>query len=84
MPRASAWKRRSSGARCTGATPVAESIPTERGDYGRFYALLRDAIRDGGPPPVDPLDSIRALRVLEAAEQSARTGAAVAIGDGST
>jgi scyllo-inositol 2-dehydrogenase (NADP+) len=63
---------------------VAESIPTERGDYGRFYALLRDAIRGGGPPPVDPLDSIRALRVLEAAEQSARTGAAVAIGDGST
>jgi scyllo-inositol 2-dehydrogenase (NADP+) len=61
----------------------AEAIPTERGDYGRFYALLRDAIRGGGPPPVDPLDSIRALRVLEAAEHSARTGAAVPIGDGS-
>ena len=65
-----------------GGDGKSELIPTERGDYGRFYALLRDAIRDGGPPPVDPLDSIRALRVLEAAEESARTGAAVTIGEG--
>ena len=70
--RASARKRRSSGAHCRrrGPTP----IPTERGDYGRFYAMLRDAIRDGGPLPVDPLDAIRGLRVLEAAERSARIG----------
>ena len=60
-----------------GSDGRAEAIPTERGDYGRFYALLRDAIRGAGPVPVDPLDSIRALRVLEAAERSARTGSVV-------
>jgi predicted dehydrogenase len=51
-------------------------IPTERGQYRRFYELLRDAVRGDGPPPVDPVDSLQVLRVLEAAERSARTGTA--------
>jgi predicted dehydrogenase len=51
-------------------------VPTERGNYGRFYELFRDAIRGDGTRPVDPLDSIRGLRILEAADRSARTGAA--------
>jgi len=51
-----------------------EPIPTVRGDYGCFYAALRNAVRGDGAPPVDPLDSVRGLRVLEAAERSARTG----------
>jgi predicted dehydrogenase len=50
------------------------SIPAQRGDYRRFYELFRDAVRGEGPPPVDPSDSIRGLRVLEAAERSARSG----------
>ena len=33
--------------------------------------------RTGSPPPVDPLDAIRGLRVLEAAEASSRMGAVV-------
>ena len=49
-------------------------IPTQRGDYRRFYELFRDALRDGGPPPVDPADSVWGLQVLEAAERSARSG----------
>jgi predicted dehydrogenase len=53
----------------------AEAVPTERGDYGRFYQLFRDAVRSQGERPVDPLDSLRGLRVLEAAERSARSGA---------
>jgi predicted dehydrogenase len=57
------------------ADPVA--IRTEPGDYGRYYAAFRDAVRDGTPPPVDPLDAIRGLRVLEAAEESSRTGTVV-------
>ncbi len=55
-------------------------VPTEPGDYRRFYTALRDAVRSGGPPPVDPLDAIRGLLVLEAAERSARTGTVVKMG----
>lgn len=42
-------------------------VPPEPGDWPRFYALLRDALLDGGPPPVDPRDAVETLRVLEAA-----------------
>jgi predicted dehydrogenase len=50
-------------------------VPTLRGAYIRFYEMLRDAVRGEGPPPVDPADPVRGLRVLEAAERSARSGA---------
>jgi predicted dehydrogenase len=49
-------------------------IQTQRGDYRRYYELFRDAVRGEGPVPVDPADSVRGLRVLEAAERSARSG----------
>ena len=54
-----------------------QSIRTEPGDYRRFYELFRDAVRTGSPPPVDPLDAIRGLRVLEAAEASSRSASVV-------
>jgi len=57
-------------------------IPTQAGQYRRFYELLRDAIRDGGPPPVDPAGSLQVLRVLEAAERAAATGEAQTLTDG--
>jgi predicted dehydrogenase len=60
----------------------AEPIPTVRGDYTQFYSRFRDAVRGEGPPPVDPVDSIRALRVLVAAERSARRGAVETLADG--
>ena len=60
------------------AEPVA--IRTEPGDYRRYYAAFRDAVRNGTPPPVDPLDAIRGLRVLEAAEESSRTASVVRLG----
>ena len=47
-------------------------VPPVPGDWPRFYALLRDAIRNGGPPPVDPRDAVAALRVLDAARVAAR------------
>jgi len=46
-------------------------VPSERGDWPRFYALLVSALRDGGPPPVDPRDAAATLRVIEAARRSA-------------
>lgn len=53
---------------------VVENVP---GSYETFYALLRDALRSGGPPPVDPADSVACLRVIESARESARTGTTV-------
>ena len=49
-------------------------VPTLPGDYRPFYELLRDAVRGVGDRPVDPADSVRGLRVLEAAERSAQSG----------
>ena len=57
------------------------TVPTDRGDYRWFYEGFRDAIRGVAERPVDPVDSIRGLRVLEAAEESARTGAAVTLSE---
>jgi predicted dehydrogenase len=47
-------------------------VPPEPGDWPRFYALLRDALVNGGPPPVDPVDAVEVLRVLDAARLAAR------------
>ena len=51
------------------------SIPirSERENWPEFYRLLEEALRTGGPPPVDPDDAVAALRVLEAARQAAAT-----------
>jgi predicted dehydrogenase len=46
-------------------------VPPVPGDWPRFYALLRDAVRGAGPPPVDPRDAVAALRVLETARLAA-------------
>jgi len=49
------------------------SLETPPGAYERFYTLLRDALLTGGPPPVDPADAVASLRIIEAAQQSARS-----------
>jgi scyllo-inositol 2-dehydrogenase (NADP+) len=61
----------------TGETSV--PVPGERGDWSRFYALLAAALRDAGPPPVDPADAVAALRVLEHARRSAATQTTVSV-----
>jgi predicted dehydrogenase len=53
---------------------VVESLP---GSYETYYALLRDALLSGDQPPVDPAESLAALRVIEAARESARTGTTI-------
>ncbi|GAA3191675.1 Gfo/Idh/MocA family oxidoreductase [Dactylosporangium siamense] len=59
----------------------AESVVrTEPGAYQRFYSGLAAALRDGGPPPVDPAGSVATLAVLEAARRSADGRQVVAIG----
>lgn len=54
-----------------------EPVPTERGDYPRFYAELAAALQAGTSPPVDVQDAILALDVLEAARRSSATGTLV-------
>ncbi|MFL6118835.1 Gfo/Idh/MocA family oxidoreductase [Actinophytocola sp.] len=40
-------------------------VQTEPGRYAEFYALLARALRAGGPLPVDPLDSVRVIELVE-------------------
>ncbi len=57
---------------------VTESrIETLPGSYETFYSVLRDALLSGDHPPVDPAESLAALRVIEAARESARTGTTI-------
>lgn len=55
---------------------VVETLP---GSYESYYALLRDALINNGPPPVDPAEALHAMRVIEAARASARTGSTIAL-----
>lgn len=49
-------------------------VRTERGSYGELYRELADALRTGGPVPVDPNDAVAVLEIIEAARQSAAEG----------
>jgi len=49
-----------------------EPVPSEPGAWPEFYAELERALRAGGPPPVDPMDAVAVLQVLEEARKSAR------------
>lgn len=48
------------------------AVETLHGSYERYYALLRDALVTGGPAPVDPVDALLTLRIIAAAQESAR------------
>jgi predicted dehydrogenase len=60
-----------------GRLAVESLVETLPGSYETFYALLRDALLSGSHPPVDPAESLAALRVIEAARESARTGTTI-------
>jgi predicted dehydrogenase len=53
------------------------TVDVAPGAYERFYAGVRDALRDGAALPVDPRDSLAGLRVIEAARRSARSAAVI-------
>lgn len=52
-------------------------VPTEIGNYGRFYAGVVATMRHGHPPPVAPADALATLEVIAAARRSAAIGHAV-------
>ena len=55
------------------------AVPTDAGAYGRFYAGVRDAVREGSAAPVAVEDAITGLAIIEAAYQSARERGVVRI-----
>lgn len=58
-----------------------EARPVPPGDYGRYYAALRDAILDGAPPPVAIADALAVMAVIDAGLRSAAAGCAVPVDD---
>ncbi len=54
-----------------------DPVPSERGDWPRFYAGLERALRQGSPPPVDPWDAVAGLEILDAGRRAAATGTVV-------
>ena len=68
------WGRLSSG-------DTVEIVESEPGAYQRYYAGVAEALRSGGPAPVDVWDAIAVLEVIEAARDSSRTGKVVELAD---
>ena len=60
-----------------GAGEDVSPLRTEPGAYQRFYQEVAGAVREGGPPPVAPVDAVAALEVIEAARRSAAEGQTV-------
>jgi scyllo-inositol 2-dehydrogenase (NADP+) len=56
-----------------------QPVPSEPGAYEAFYAGVEAMVRDGSPPPVDPLDAVRALAVIAAAQRSSAERSVVAL-----
>jgi predicted dehydrogenase len=48
-----------------GIDGATRAVPTEPGRYAEFYALLAEALRSGGPMPVDPTDAVRVIELIE-------------------
>lgn len=70
-------------------TTVAEDGRIERrtpeapaGDYGRYYAAVRDAILGRGPNPVPPEQAVAVMRLLELAIESSARRCEVAVSKG--
>lgn len=54
-----------------GADGETHPIETEAGAYERFYAGVREALRNGTPPPVTGAEAVAGLEILEAALEGA-------------
>jgi predicted dehydrogenase len=54
-----------------GTPDATHPVPSAPGNYPAFYAELAAALLDDAPVPVDPLDAVATLQVLEEARRSA-------------
>lgn len=66
--------------RNVGEIPVAGVARSQPGSYETFYAMVRDALRSGGPLPVDARDALETIEVIEAARASASGGQVIRFG----
>jgi predicted dehydrogenase len=62
-----------------GATGAARETPIPRGDYGRFYLALVDALRFDGANPVPPAQALPVVAAIETAIRSAAEGRALSL-----
>jgi scyllo-inositol 2-dehydrogenase (NADP+) len=60
------------------ANSVPERIRTQPGDWRPFYAGVAAAIVGGAPPPVDPMDAVAGLELIELGRRSAEQGRTLA------
>ncbi|MBQ6644624.1 MAG: Gfo/Idh/MocA family oxidoreductase [Saccharopolyspora sp.] len=63
-----------------GTVQDSRPVPTVPGAYQEFYDALAAAVRNGTPPPVDPVGPIVGLEIIDAARRSAATGEVVRLG----
>jgi predicted dehydrogenase len=56
-------------------------VRTEKGDFQRFYALTVPWLKEGAPPPVNPMDAVVALELIEAARRSSAEGRTIEVND---
>lgn len=54
-------------------TPAgARAVEPQRGAYGEFYRLLAEHLINGGPIPVDPMEAVASLEIIEKIHGRAR------------
>jgi len=86
-PGGAGWGRQTMAGRVTseaGGAPAVRRVRPAQGDYRRFYVAVRDALLSGTPMPVDPLDAVAVLRVIEGARASAARGRRIDLDQGRT
>lgn len=77
LPGAADWGEDASPGRfISGSSEEARTTFTPKGDYRRYYAGVRDAVRGTGHNPVTPVQAVAVAAVLEAALRSSREGRA--------
>jgi len=52
-------------------------LPSPKGNYMDYYQGVYDALVNGAPPPVQPEDGVRIVKVIEAAFKSSKEGKVV-------
>jgi predicted dehydrogenase len=55
-----------------GVDGSAQPVPAVRGQYDRFYSLLADALLRGAALPVDPMDSVEVIHLIERIHRDSR------------
>ena len=51
---------------------TSRAVPVLAGAYEQFYARVVECLRDGAPSPVDPLDALEGLKIIDSALDSLR------------